>query len=165
MAVLPVVLWPDVRLQTVCDPVPNPSDHAALIQDMFDTMYAAPGRGLAAPQVGVMSRMFVMDPTWKEGTYSPYACFNPEIIKRSEAMTTGQEACLSIPGVAADVVRHAEITMRWQDVVGASHEEHLTGFAAICAQHEFDHLNGTVIFDHQAPEMRALLEMGYRRDT
>lgn len=141
MTVRPIVKWPDPRLSEVCAPVENLTMLADLVRDMFETMYDAPGRGLAAPQIGVMQRVFVMDPTWKDGDRSPFVCINPEIHAAGDDTAQATEACLSIPGV-------------W-------HETRLTGFAATCAQHELDHLNGVVIFDRLAPQMRAQVEARY----
>ena len=158
MSVLPILTWPDTRLSQVCQPVDDPGDVAHLIADMFDTMYAAPGRGLAAPQVGILARVFVMDPTWKDGEKTPMVCINPVITETSEDERVGEEACLSIPNVAADVRRPSEITLAYTDQDGVRREEHLTGFAATCAQHELDHLDGLVIFDRLSPEERTNLE-------
>ena len=161
MSVLPILSWPDARLATVCEPVKDPVAVKALAEDMLETMYAAPGRGLAAPQVGVMARMFVMDAGWKDGAPTPVVCINPEIVATSGKRVMGEEACLSIPGVSAQVERHAVITLRWQDVTCVWHEKNLTGFEAICAQHEYDHLDGLVIFDRLEDEARATLEREY----
>ena len=111
---------------------------------MLETMYAAPGRGLAGPQVGVMKRLFVMDPTWKEGSPAPLVCLDPEIMWRSDDTAAGPEGCLSIPGVLTVVERATSVQLRWRDLDGALHDQVLTGFAAICAQHELDHLDGIV---------------------
>ena len=165
MSVLPIVTWPDDRLSQLCTTVDDPGEIAGLVQDMFDTMYDAPGRGLAAPQVGVMQRVFVMDPTWKDGDPSPVVCINPEILASGEEVAAQSEACLSIPGVSAEVTRPAEITLAYTDLDGTRHEEQLTGFAAICAQHELDHLNGIVIFDRLSPDARAALETDYAGRT
>ncbi|WP_127112852.1 peptide deformylase [Shimia sediminis] len=161
MSVLPILRWPDARLATVCDPVEDPGAVKTLAEAMLETMYAAPGRGLAAPQVGVLARMFVMDVTWKEGPATPVVCINPEIVAVSDERVSGEEACLSIPGVSAEVERHAAVTLRWQDVEAVWHEAKLTGFAAICSQHEYDHLDGLVIFDRLEGEARATLETEY----
>jgi peptide deformylase len=141
--------------------VADPSALGDLVRDMFDTMYDAPGRGLAAPQVGVMQRVFVMDPTWKDGERTPVVCINPEILDMSDATAEGSEACLSIPGVSAPVTRPAEITLAYTDLEGMRQSAHLTGFAATCAQHELDHLNGVVIFDRLPAAERAQLETDY----
>ena len=112
MSVLPIVAWPDQRLSTVCTPVQGIDDDLRrLVGDMFETMYDAPGRGLAAPQVGVLSRVFVMDATWKEGEMTPLACINPSIKPMVEAHSTNEEACLSIVGVGADVTRSNQISL------------------------------------------------------
>lgn len=152
MAILPIVQWPDPGLEARSAPVAG--DVATLARDMLETMYAAPGRGLAAPQVGVGLRLFVMDVGWKEGAATPLVCVNPRILWRSAARTTGEEGCLSIPGLVARVERPAEIRLGWTDLDGADHEDHLTGFAARCAQHEYDHLDGILTLDRIAPEAR-----------
>lgn len=162
MSVLPILRWPDTRLATVCDRVDRPMSVSQLGEKMLRTMYDAGGRGLAAPQVGVLARLFVMDPSWKDEAEAPYVCINPLITERSNAVVTTQEACLSLPGVAADVTRHAEITLWWQDVDSVWIDEHLTGFAAICAQHELDHLDGLVIFDRLDADKRVALEADYK---
>ncbi len=156
MAVLPILRWPDARLEMRCEPVTG--DVAALAADMLETMYAAPGRGLAAPQVGALLRLFVMDVTWKEGSRTPVICINPAITWRSPQRVTGPEGCLSMPGITAHVARAKEIRLRWTGVDGTAREEHLTGFAAICAQHEYDHLDGVLTLDRISPAERAAAE-------
>ena len=156
MAVLPILRWPDPRLEERCAEVSG--DVGTLAADMLDTMYVAPGRGLAAPQVGHLLRLFVMDVTWKEGARSPVVCINPAITWRSSGRATGAEGCLSIPGVTTHVTRAKEIRLRFTDLTGAEREEHLTGFAAICAQHEYDHLDGILTLDRISPAERAAAE-------
>ncbi|MDK3020246.1 peptide deformylase [Pseudodonghicola flavimaris] len=164
MAVLPILKWPDPRLSTVCSPVGAAvAPLQELIADMFDTMYAAPGRGLAGPQVGAMQRLFVMDVTWKEGARSPVVMIDPEILDRSPELVTGEEGCLSIPGITADVARPDWVVMAWTDATGARRQERLDGFAARCAQHELDHLDGRVTFDRLTPTARALAETRYQQ--
>lgn len=158
----PIVLWPDPVLSQTCDPVGEiTEDIRALAADMLETMYDAPGRGLAAPQVGIPLRLFVMDCTWKDGDRTPKVVINPEIVSVSEQHATGPEACLSIPGVTAPVERHTSIILRYTDLDGETHQQQLDGFEAICAQHEFDHLNGIVTFDRLDADMRALIEAEY----
>lgn len=161
MALLPILIWPDARLSAPCAPI-DPDQLAALAPDLLDTMYAAPGRGLAAPQVGHLLRLFVMDTGWKDGPRKPRVFANPEILWRSDEMATGPEGCLSIPGLTTDVTRARSIRLRWQDATGASQEETLTGIDAICAQHEYDHLDGIVTLDRIAPDARAALMTEYR---
>jgi len=156
MAVLPIICWPDSRLTTVCSEIDR--DVSALAADMLETMYAAPGRGLAAPQVGVLLRLFVMDCTWKDGIYAPRVLINPERLWASPEMASGPEGCLSLPGLTSQVRRSTAVRMRWRNLAGEICEETFTGFAAICAQHEFDHLNGVLTLDHLDPAARALAE-------
>ncbi|MBO9472989.1 peptide deformylase [Shimia sp. R10_1] len=160
MSVLPLVFYPDARLSGVCAPV-NDEDLRPLIADMFDTMYAAPGRGLAGPQVGVMKRVFVMDCTWKEGTRTPMAFLNPEIVDQSAVEHTLEEGCLSIPDLMVPVVRPSEVTVRWMDALGVAHEQTFDGFEARCIQHEMDHLDGRVTLDHMSASARAEILQGY----
>ena len=161
MSVLEILRWPDPRLSTVCAPVADVAAVQGLIDDMFETMYAAPGRGLAAPQVGVLARLFVMDVGWKDGAKSPVVCINPEIVEASEAVVSGSEGCLSIPGISADVTRPARITLRYLDRDGQAQVAPLDGFAAKCAQHELDHLDGLVTFDRLAADERSALIAQY----
>ena len=158
----PIVLWPDPVLSKVADPVGPVTDEIRnLAQDMLDTMYDAPGRGLAAPQVGVSKRLFVMDTAWKDGPAHPRIVIDPVILERSDAEETMEEGCLSIPGVLAPISRPTEITLQWQDETGAILTERLTGFDAVCAQHELDHLDGIVTFDRLPDDVRADLEKVY----
>jgi peptide deformylase len=115
---------------------------------MLDAMYAAPGRGLAAPQVGVTQRLFVMDTTWKDAAPTPQVFVNPQIIWCSETATTMDEGCLSIPGQLVPVTRPAEVDLRWQSLDGTTQQARQTGFAAACVQHEVDHLDGILCTDH-----------------
>ena len=144
---------PDPVLRAVCDPVARfDADLAALVQDMFETMYDAPGRGLAAPQVGETLRLFVMDATWKEGFHDPQAFVNPRIIAASVETFTREEGCLSIPGRAVYVTRPAEVTLGWQDIDGTERAGTFDGFAAACVQHEIDHLDGVLCIDEGRAE-------------
>jgi peptide deformylase len=118
---------------------------ADLVRDMFETMYAAPGRGLAAPQVGISRRVFVVDTTWKEADPQPMVFVNPEITAQSEEMRSGVEGCLSIPDKSFDVMRPAWVDMTWQDLGGVRQTGHFEGIQSICVCHELDHLNGVLI--------------------
>lgn len=162
MAVREILLWPDARLSTPCAPVGVISDEIhTLVSDMFETMYAAPGRGLAGPQVGAMLRLFVMDATWKEGEKSPLVAINPEITVLSDDTCEMDEGCLSIPGITATVRRPSRITLRWTDLDGVTHTREMDGAEARIAQHEYDHLDGLVHFDRLDAKARARLEEAY----
>ncbi|EPX87031.1 peptide deformylase [Salipiger mucosus] len=153
MAQREIRLWPDACLKEPCAPVVDVAEVEALVGDLFETMYAAPGRGLAAPQVGVLARVFVMDAGWKDGDMAPLALINPRILSVSDARMTGDEGCLSIPGVTAQVTRAAEVTMAFTDLTGAACERRFEGAEAVVAQHEYDHLDGLVHFDRLSPEV------------
>lgn len=162
MSVLPILKWPDPRLTETCVPIDEVTDDIrTLAADMLETMYAAPGRGLAAPQVGAMVRMFVMDVGWKEGKSDPLICINPMLQEVGEDRATNDEGCLSIPGVSASVNRPAQMQMVWSSLEGARYVQSFDGFAAACAQHELDHLDGIVTFDHLDAATRAALEADY----
>ncbi|PRY21148.1 peptide deformylase [Aliiruegeria haliotis] len=160
MGVLKIVTWPDPILARDCEPVAEiDAGVRELVEDMLETMYAAEGRGLAAPQVGRPLRIFVMDVAWKERSPDPVVCINPEITWTSPEVSARGEACLSIPGISARVERPAQVHMRWTGIDGALRDEDLSGFAAICAQHELDHLDGIVTLDRVDRQTRlALIE-------
>ncbi|VCU59792.1 Peptide deformylase [Tritonibacter mobilis] len=161
MSLSPIVKWPDPRLTAVCAPVAEGEDLSGLIANMLETMYDAPGRGLAAPQVGVLKRLFVMDVDWKDGARNPVVMVNPDILWRATETAEGEEGCLSIPGLTTLVTRPTEIRVRWYDAGNAVNEQCFDGFAARCIQHEYDHLDGRVTFDHLSPEMRHTAHQHY----
>jgi peptide deformylase len=164
MPLLPILTWPDPVLRRPAAPLPEgPADAATrdLAAAMLATMYAAPGRGLAAPQVGRPVRLFVMDTCWKEGRPDPRVMINPQVLWASPEVATGPEGCLSIPGVSAQVTRPRAIRLLWRDLEGAVHEAGLDGFAATCAQHEIDHLDGIVTLDRVDAAQRAALLAAY----
>lgn len=154
MAILPILEAPDARLKVVSRPVAEVTDaHRALIVDMFETMYDAPGIGLAAIQVGVADRILVIDLQEKdeetgETIREPKVFINPEILEESEELAVYNEGCLSVPEQYADVARPAVIKARWLDEHGKSHEEVIDGLLATCLQHEMDHLEGILFIDH-----------------
>jgi len=158
---LPILRWPDERLSTLCEPAVRGDATAELAADMLETMYDAPGRGLAAPQVGVLTRLFVMDATWKEGRPDPHVFLNPVIIEKSPNIVTGPEGCLSIPGIEVPVARADWVVVRWKTPEGLQQEARLEGFAAICVQHETDHLDGRVTLTRVDPAARKALEAQY----
>ncbi|MEO9863134.1 MAG: peptide deformylase [Yoonia sp.] len=148
MAVMPIVQAPDpVLSQVAADVVVFDDALISLAEDMLATMYAANGRGIAAPQVGVLQRLFVMDATWKDAGPQPVIFVNPEIVSASEEMSTLAEGCLSIAGDLINVTRPASVVVRWRDVDGGFLEASFDGFSAACVQHEIDHLNGILITD------------------
>jgi peptide deformylase len=157
MSLRPIILHPDPRLKTVTKPVAAVTDDIRrLADDMLETMYDAPGIGLAAPQVGVMARMIVMDCVKGEGTPDPRVLLNPEVIWASDTRRIYEEGCLSLPDLYADVERPAEVKVRWLGLDGQTHEEHLTDLWATCAQHEIDHLNGRLFIDYLGPIKRQM---------
>ena len=158
----PIVMWPNVVLSQLCAPVDLSDEQVPhLITDLIDTMYSAQGRGLAAPQIGVLQRVFVIDVTWKGGTPDPLSFINPQIIAHSDAAHVVVEQCLSIPQLPMPVTRPSEIDLSWDTVEGLRKSAHFVGDAARCIQHELDHLDGRVIFDHQSAEDRIALEAAY----
>ncbi|MEM7499369.1 MAG: peptide deformylase [Pseudomonadota bacterium] len=158
----PIVIHPDPRLKKVCDPVAEVTDDIRrLMDDMLDTMYDAPGIGLAAPQVGVNARVVVMDCASREEDGSdelkPMKLANPKIVWSSEEMITQEEGCLSVPDIYADIARPAAVRVRWLDETGAEHEDDFTGIWAVCVQHEIDHLDGKLFIDMLGPMRRRLI--------
>ncbi|WP_187336355.1 peptide deformylase [Novosphingopyxis iocasae] len=168
MAIRPILEVPDPRLKTVSTPVTEFDDELrTLVEDMFDTMYDAPGIGLAAIQVGVPKRVLVIDLQEPDPDAEPEVCnhgghehthqpvkrdprifINPEILDPSDDLSVYQEGCLSVPEQFADVERPATIRARWQDLDGNVHEEEMEGLWATCLQHEMDHLEGILFIDH-----------------
>ncbi|WP_293576887.1 peptide deformylase [Phaeobacter sp.] len=161
MAVLQIVAWPDPVLSAVAEPATDVSEIADLAADMLETMYSAPGRGLAAPQVGHSLRLFVMDTTWKDEERTPMVFINPEILDRSSMMTVGPEGCLSIKGVSLDVERSDWVDVAWTTLQGERRTQRFDGFDAICIQHENDHLDGLVTFDRVSAAVRKEVEAAY----
>lgn len=153
----PILIHPDPRLKKVCDPVAEITPELrALASDMLETMYDAPGIGLAAPQVGVTKRLIVMD-CIKDGPPEPVILFNPQIIWSSEDLSTYEEGCLSIPEQYADVKRPAEVQVCWIDQDGATQERQFAGIWATCVQHEIDHLDGKLFIDYLGPLKRQMI--------
>lgn len=163
MSVLDIVLWPNPLLIETCVQIDEVTDEIrTLAQDMLDTMYAAKGRGLAASQVGALHRLFVMDVGWKEGKSDPLICINPMLSEIGEERASMEEGCLSIPGVLADVNRPSQVQLVWSSLEGARYVQSFEGFGAACVQHELDHLDGIVTFDHLSADVRADLITEYK---
>ena len=159
MTLRSILIHPDPRLKKVCAPVAQvTTDLGALAEDMLQTMYEAPGIGLAAPQIGVMQRLFVMDCVKEaDAAPRPMVLLNPEITWSSDERSTYEEGCLSIPEQYADVTRPASVRMAWLGLDGKRHEEEFDGLWATCAQHELDHLNGKLFIDYLGPIKRQLI--------
>ena len=153
----PILIHPDPRLKKACDPVVEINDEVRrLAADMLETMYAAPGIGLAAPQVGVTKRVLVMD-CIKDGPPEPMVLLNPVTLWESEDVSTYEEGCLSIPEQYAEVKRPAAVTVRWTGLDGAEHERTFEGLWATCVQHEMDHLEGRLFIDYLGPLKRQMI--------
>ena len=153
MALREIIILPDKQLRLVSKPIEKvTSDIRKLADDMFETMYAAPGIGLAAIQVAQPVRLITMDLAKKneegETTPQPRVFINPEILSSSEEKSVYEEGCLSIPEYYEEVERPAKVRVRFMDVDGKVHEEEAEGLYATCIQHEIDHLNGVLFIDY-----------------
>ena len=155
----PILLHPDPRLKKVCAPVADLSDDLRLLaRDMLETMYDAPGIGLAAPQIGVLDRVIVLDCAKSvKDTPRPLVMVNPQIVAASDQASTYEEGCLSIPDQFADVTRPAEVSVRWLDTDGREQQEDFGGLWATCVQHEIDHLDGKLFIDYLKPLRRQMI--------
>jgi peptide deformylase len=154
-----ILLHPDPRLKKVCAPVANMTDELrSLADDMLATMYDAPGIGLAAPQIGVLERLIVMDCVKEQGEAPrPLIMFNPEVLAGSDELNTYEEGCLSIPEQYADVTRPADVDVRWIDRDGNEQTETFSKLWATCVQHEIDHLDGKLFIDYLKPLKRQMI--------
>jgi len=154
-----ILLHPDPRLKKMAQPVDDLSDELrTLADDLLKTMYEAPGIGLAAPQVGILQRLIVLDCVKEEGAKPrPLIMFNPQVIASSDTENTYEEGCLSIPDQYADVTRPAEVDVRWIDREGTEQTERFDGLWATCVQHEIDHLDGKLFIDYLKPLKRQMI--------
>lgn len=150
MTIRPILIHPDPRLKTVCTPVAEITPELRKLgEDMLATMYDAPGVGLAAPQVGVLKRLIVMDCNKPPETEPrPLVMVNPRILWSSPERVTSEEGCLSLPDEYAPVERAARVRVGWMDLDGAEQEETFEGLWSVCAQHEIDHLEGRLFIDY-----------------
>jgi peptide deformylase len=155
----PILIHPDPRLKKLADPVTDLSDDLrAVASDMLETMYDAPGIGLAAPQIGLSKRLIVLDCVKAEGEAPrPLVMFNPEVIASSDETSVYEEGCLSIPEIYAEVTRPAEVEVRWMDLNGTEQQEVFAGLWATCVQHEIDHLDGKLFIDYLKPLKRQMI--------
>ena len=152
MAVLPIIIAPDPRLKKKCTPIEQVDDDiATLMADMLETMYLAPGIGLAAPQIGVTKQVIVVDTSSKDEDPAPIKMANPTILLASEELWTYEEGCLSLPDHYAEVERPAKIKVGYLDENNAQQELEAEELLAICIQHELHHLRGVLFIDHLPP--------------
>ena len=154
-----ILIHPDPRLKKVCAPVADITDDLRkLADDMLETMYDAPGIGLAAPQIGVLDRLIVVDCVKKEGEAPrPLVMFNPEVIASSDETNVYEEGCLSIPEQYAEVTRPKTVDVTWLDRDGNLQQETFDDLWATCVQHEIDHLNGKLFIDYLKPLKRQMI--------
>ena len=148
MALIPIITIPDPVLRKVAAPITEITDGVRqLLMDMAETMYKAPGIGLAAPQINISQRLIVMD-CGKDETPELFKMINPEIISRSNELAVLEEGCLSIPDQTADVERPAMVEVKYTDIAGVEQRLKCEGLLAACVQHEVDHLDGVLFIDH-----------------
>jgi peptide deformylase len=158
MALRDILIAPNPKLKSKAAPVEAVDDDLRrLVDDMLETMYAAPGIGLAAPQVGVMRRLIVLDVAGKGAPPAPMCLVNPEIVAHGEDKTVAEEGCLSLPEIYADVERHARVFVRFTDRDGNVREMDADGLLARCVQHELDHLDGVLFVDRLSALKRKML--------
>lgn len=149
MAILPIIVAPDPRLKVKCRPVDRVDlETARLMDDMLETMYEAPGIGLAAPQVGVDKRVLVIDVARADEEPNPIRMANPELVAASETLRPHDEGCLSLPEHYAEVIRPSRVAVRYLDEHDRRREIEADGLLAVCVQHEMDHLDGILFVDH-----------------
>jgi peptide deformylase len=154
---LPILFVPDARLRAKAKPVAAGDPRIpALAEKMLATMYKAPGIGLAAPQVGELLRLVVID-IRPDDKPEPLVLLNPEIVAESTELATREEGCLSLPNQFAEVTRPARVKVRWLDLAGAKHEREADGLLSACFQHEIDHLDGVLFVDHISALKRNML--------
>ena len=155
-----ILIHPDSRLKDICAPIVDMTDQLrTFADDLLETMYAAPGIGLAAPQVGVLERVIVMDCD-RTGAV---VMFNPEIISASDETNTHVKICLSIPGQREEVVRPETVHVSWIDSDGVAQERVFDGLWATCVQHEIDHLDGKLYIDYLLPARRSFITRKCRK--
>ncbi len=163
MALLRILHYPDPILKQVCAPIDQIDDGLrTLARDMAETMYAAPGVGLAAPQIGISRRLIVLDCSSRDEAPELLSCVNPEIVER-EGEAYEEEGCLSVPEYYARVSRSARVKVRYLDLEGNRVEREADGLLAIAFQHEIDHLDGILFIDHLSPLKRGLFRKKYQK--
>lgn len=164
MAILPVLRFPDERLKTKAQPVTEVNDEIRkIISDMFETMYAENGVGLAATQVDIHQRIVVIDVS--ENKEHPYTLINPEIIHKSNETIINEEGCLSVPGCYAKVDRSVNVTVKALDKNGQEFTLDGEELLAVCIQHELDHLNGILFVDYLSPLKRQRIKTKLEKEA
>lgn len=162
MAILPIRHYPDPVLKQSCEPIREITEEIkALASNMAETMYAAPGVGLAAPQVGISQQLIVLDCAPKDASELIVAV-NPEIIE-AEGESFEEEGCLSVPGYYTRIERNARVKVRYQNLEGQTVERDATGLLAIAFQHEIDHLHGILFVDHLSPLKKGIFRKKYQK--
>jgi peptide deformylase len=163
MAILEIKVYPDPVLRQKAVPIMEIDEAIrTLAADMAETMYAAPGVGLAAPQVGVSKRMAVLDCSPKDGPRQLITAINPEIVSR-EGESVEEEGCLSVPGYYAPIHRAAKVRVRYQDLEGRTMECEAEGLLAVAFQHEIDHLDGVLFVDHLSSLKKGMFRKKYQK--
>jgi peptide deformylase len=158
MARLEIIVAPDARLKAVCEPVAAVDDEVRrLMDDMLETMYEAPGIGLAAPQVSVRKRVIVVDIAGEEEERRPLRMANPQLLATSDTSVVYEEGCLSFPEQFGDVRRPEQVTVGFLDETGSERELVLDGLLATCVQHEIDHLDGVLFVDYLTSLKRSMI--------
>ena len=164
MAVRDILILPDKRLRQKSEPVATiGKTERALVEDMFETMYAAPGIGLAAIQIGVPARVVTMDLAKKDEPKAPLVFINPQVIWVSDETATYEEGCLSIPEYYEEVARPKAVKVKFLDLDGKPHEIQAEGLLATCLQHEIDHINGVLFIDHISKLKRDMVMKRFKK--
>jgi peptide deformylase len=164
MAVRDILIIPDKTLRLVSEPVTSfDKELRSLVDDMFETMYAAPGIGLAAIQIGVAQRVITMDLAKKDDPKEPQVFFNAEVIWSSDERSTYEEGCLSIPEYYEEVERPSRVKVKYADVDGKTHEIEADGLLATCLQHEIDHTNGVLFIDYISKLKRDMVMKKFKK--
>ena len=164
MAIRDILIIPDPQLRLTCEPVTAIDDAVrALVDDMFETMYEAPGIGLAAIQIGVPRRIVTMDLAKKDDPKEPRVFINPEVTWSSDDLSVYEEGCLSIPDYYAEVERPNAVKVKYLDLDGKQHEIEADGLLATCLQHEIDHLNGVLFIDHISKLKRDMVMKKFKK--
>ena len=164
MSIRPLVILPDPVLRQLSQPVERfDAQLKRFSEDMLETMYDAPGIGLAAIQVAEPLRMLVIDLSHEDEPKLPQVFINPQILSRSDAVNVHEEGCLSIPDYFADVERPASLRVAYQDLDGNKHELNADGLLATCLQHEIDHLDGVLFIDHISKLKRDMVVRKFKK--